>query len=160
MAGIWPGPITSGTRMKAGCPVSIGWAAQRAVQLPLRADQGVDVLDGQHVLEAGAHGARHGVQGLARGVRHQVDMKIGGEAWRGVHAKISGEGSCELLLPELCVIGDRPRFADAWSAPEWASRDKTSLHRRVHPPSDVDARRLFDSVLEKGRRTAFAKPEG
>ena len=53
---------------------------QHAVELTLGTDQGVDVFDRQDVVEARADGAGQRVQGLARGVRHKVDMEVGGEA--------------------------------------------------------------------------------
>jgi hypothetical protein len=56
---------------------------QRPVQLARGTHQGVDVFDRQDVGEPGADGPGHGVQGLARGVRHQVDMEVGREARRG-----------------------------------------------------------------------------
>ena len=61
--------------------------AQDPVELPARTDQGVDVFDGQEVVEAGADRPGHGVEGLAGGVRHQVDVEIGGEAGGGGHGR-------------------------------------------------------------------------
>src|SRR5581483_5286984 len=57
--------------------------AQRAVELPLGTDQGVDVFNRQDVVETGADRARHGVQRLTGGIRHQVDVEVGGELRRG-----------------------------------------------------------------------------
>ena len=67
---------------------------QGAVQLPARSHQGVDVLDGQDIVEAGAHGAGHGVEGLAGGVRHQMQVEIGGDARVG-H---TGAAACDKML--------------------------------------------------------------
>jgi hypothetical protein len=53
--------------------------AQHAFELTARADQSVDMLDGQDGVEPGAHGLGHGVQRLARRIRHQVDVKVGGQ---------------------------------------------------------------------------------
>jgi hypothetical protein len=57
---------------------------QRPVELARGTNQGVDVFNRQNVGETGADGPGHGVQGLARGVRHQVDMEVGREARRAL----------------------------------------------------------------------------
>jgi hypothetical protein len=65
---------------------------QGALQLSLRANKGVDVLDGQDVLEPGADGARQGVQGLAGRIGDQMNVEVGGQAGRGAHREdISGD---------------------------------------------------------------------
>ena len=58
----------------------LGRNAFGALQLPLRADQGVDVLDRQDVFKPGADRPGEGVEGLPGGIGHQVDVEVGGEA--------------------------------------------------------------------------------
>ena len=73
--------------------------AERAVQLPLRADQGVDVLDRQDIVEPGADRTGHGVERLAGGIRHQVYVEVGGELRGGRgHGRPFERGSA--ILPE------------------------------------------------------------
>ena len=58
---------------------------QHPVQLPGRADQGVDVLDRQHVVEAGADRLGDGVQRLSRGIGDEMDVEVGRQALRRLH---------------------------------------------------------------------------
>ena len=61
-----------------------------AAELPLGTDQGVDVLDRQDIGEAGADCPGHGVQRLAGGVGHQVNMEIGPEPFARLGHRVCG----------------------------------------------------------------------
>jgi hypothetical protein len=64
-------------------PRGAGDFLQGALQLTGGTDQGVDVFDRQDVVETCADGAGQGVQGFARGIRHQVDVEVGRKAVGG-----------------------------------------------------------------------------
>ena len=80
------------------------------------------------VVEAGADRARHGVQGLAGGVRHQVDVEVGGEpgwlgVWhggfqRGLRPSLLGMVPVDTLLAKPQALGDS--IDEPW--PEMAAR--------------------------------------
>ena len=72
---------------------SRGDLLQHSLHLPVRADQGVDVLDGDDAVETGHDRLGHGVERLAGGVRHEVDVEVGGQARRpGGTARTHGDG--------------------------------------------------------------------
>ncbi|MNE08050.1 hypothetical protein D3C80_1006930 [compost metagenome] len=76
---------------------------QHPLHLLGRADQGVDMFNGNDAVETGDHSLGHGVQGLAGRIRHQMDMEIGGEARRGA---CGAHGSDRLLILRARIGSD------------------------------------------------------
>jgi hypothetical protein len=120
-----------------------GHLLQHPLHLLVGADQGVDVLDRDDAVEAGGDRLGHGVQRLAGGIRHQMDVEIGGQT-AGIGRPDAGRSgrahTVGLPVETSGTAGDR-RGAVCLSRSRFAPRagmrvDRIVRKRPVHPKAE------------------------